>query len=278
MIQLLLLCVVDDGWMDGMEDGMELELELEWNRRRYGATREPPTLRRTRALLREAASRLVRIAARVAPIVREALGAVGACLQLAREVEVAAGGRVGRVGPPRSERISHARPGELVAGECAIHQPGHVLVARVDERAVARAGEGARAAHEAAHQAAPKNLIALNNLGTIEVDLGAVDSGLARFQGAIAIRDNAASRLNAANALSLLKRDKEAIPHLAKAHEMAPGSAEILRRLGLALAASPERARSAIEAGKPHRAAKKATKKAVKKSAQGRGGLFLKSW
>ncbi len=118
----------------------------------------------------------------------------------------------------------------------AVH--AHLAAARL--KRAAGDLEDARAAHEAAHKAAPKNLMALNNLGTIEVDLGAVDSGLARFQGAIAIRDNAASRLNAANALSLLKRDKEAIPHLAKAHEMAPGSAEILRRLGLALAADQQ--------------------------------------
>ena len=114
----------------------------------------------------------------------------------------------------------------------AVH--AHLAIARL--KRAAGDLEGSRAAHEAAHKAAPGDLEALNNLGTIEVELGAVESGLARFEGAIAIRDNAASRVNAANALSLLKRNKEAIPHLAKAHEMAPGSAEILRRLGRALA------------------------------------------
>ncbi len=110
----------------------------------------------------------------------------------------------------------------------------HLAVARL--KRAAGDLQGSRAAHEAAHQAAPQNLEALNNLGTIEVDQGALESGLSRFEGAIAIRDQAASRLNAANALVLLGRNKEAIPHLAKAHEMAPSSAEILRRLGYSLA------------------------------------------
>ncbi len=123
------------------------------------------------------------------------------------------------------EQAAGANPGAVYA---------HLAIARL--KRAAGDLQGCHAAHEAAHKADPGNLEALNNLGTIEVELGSLEAGLKRFVGAISIRDNAASRVNAANALSLLNRNKEAIPHLAKAHEMAPGSAEILRRLGQALA------------------------------------------
>jgi len=94
---------------------------------------------------------------------------------------------------------------------------------------------GALAAHQAALKAAPKSLKALNNLGVVEVEMGKLDDALGHFEAAIALEDNAASRTNAGNALSLLGRHKEAISHLVRAHELSPASAEILRRLGRAL-------------------------------------------
>jgi tetratricopeptide (TPR) repeat protein len=183
--------------------------------------------------------RLARVAAQPRSVTGEGLGELAYMLDMskaARDRTADANWLVAR--GLLAERREDATRAVALYEQAAKANPGAVFAHLAMARLKRAAGDlqGARVAHEAAHKAAPQNLEALNNLGTIEIDLGSLESGLKRFQSAIAIRDNAASRMNASNALSLLDRVKEAIPHLAKAHEMAPGSAEILRRLGHALA------------------------------------------
>lgn len=183
--------------------------------------------------------RLARVAAQPRSVTGEGLGDLAYMLDMskaARDRSTDANWLVAR--GLLAERREDATQAMALYDQAAKGSPGAVFAHLAMARLERASGDlrGALVAHEAAHKAAPQNLEALNNLGTVEVDLGSLESGLSRFQGAIAIRDNAASRLNAANALSLLKRVKEAIPHLARAHEMAPSSAEILRRLGHALA------------------------------------------
>lgn len=183
--------------------------------------------------------RLARVAAQPRSVTEEGLGELAYMLDMskaARDRTADANWLVAR--GLLAERREDATRAVALYEQAATANPGAVYAHLAMARLKRAAGDlqGARVAHEAAHKAAPQNLEALNNLGTIEIDLGSLESGLKRFQSAIAIRDNAASRMNASNALSLLDRVKEAIPHLAKAHEMAPGSAEILRRLGHALA------------------------------------------
>ncbi len=90
----------------------------------------------------------------------------------------------------------------------------------------------ALASFEAAQRAAPGNITALNNLGVQYVDLGRTEDGIAMFQKAVEARDNAASRLNLGNAMATLERSGEALEHTRRAVELAPQSAEALRRLG----------------------------------------------
>jgi tetratricopeptide (TPR) repeat protein len=183
--------------------------------------------------------RLARVAAQPRSVTRERLGDLAYMLDMskaARDRTADANWLVAR--GLLAERREDANRATVLYEQATEANPGAVYAHLAIARLKRAAGDlpGARAAHQAAHQATPNNLEALNNLGTVEVELGSVESGLGRFVGAIAIRDNGVSRVNAANALSLLDRNKEAIVHLAKAHEMAPGSAEILRRLGHALA------------------------------------------
>lgn len=110
---------------------------------------------------------------------------------------------------------------------------GHLALANL-ERVAGRSLE-ALAAFEKAAAAAPENLTALNNLGVQYIELGRLSDGLEMFEKAIAARDNAASRVNAGNALVRLKRVPEAIVHLTAAAGMKPQSAEIQRSLGIAL-------------------------------------------
>lgn len=93
----------------------------------------------------------------------------------------------------------------------------------------------AQASYEKAVAAAPGNVTALNNLGVQYLELGRKDDALRQFQQALAVDDNLASRLNAADALAALDRLEEAVVHLRVAAQLAPTSAEPHRRLGVAL-------------------------------------------
>jgi tetratricopeptide (TPR) repeat protein len=88
------------------------------------------------------------------------------------------------------------------------------------------------AAFEAAVKAAPEDITALNNLGVQYAEVGRRPEAIALFERAIAKQDNAAARLNAADALVEQKRTEEARAHLERAVQMAPRSPIAHRRLG----------------------------------------------
>ncbi len=113
------------------------------------------------------------------------------------------------------------------------HAPGWLGLAglqRAEGQAVL-----AQASYEKAVASGPRNVTALNNLGVQYLELGRKDQALQRFQEALAISDNLASRLNAADALAALDRLEEAVLHLRSAARLAPESPEPHRRLGVAL-------------------------------------------
>lgn len=119
------------------------------------------------------------------------------------------------------EQARAAEPGNL-----------HALLALAGlHRATGRKVE-ALEAFEAAVKAAPEDLTALNNLGVHYLELGRTEEGLAMLGRAIAVQDNAASRLNLGEALVKLKRLEEALEHFQRAAALAPRSAEVYRRLG----------------------------------------------
>ncbi len=111
---------------------------------------------------------------------------------------------------------------------------GHMGMADI-HRAAGRMTD-ALTAYERAVEVAPKNVAALNNLGAHYVDLKRYKDGIALFQRAIEAQDNAASRVNLANALANAERTKEGIEHLIRAAELAPGTAQVHARLGAMLA------------------------------------------
>lgn len=102
------------------------------------------------------------------------------------------------------------------------------------ERAAGRSLE-AMASFEKAAAASPENLVALNNLGVQYLELERPEDALKMFEKAVAAKDNAASRVNASDALVRLKRDEEAIAHIQKAAALSPKSPDIRRRLGTML-------------------------------------------
>ncbi|MFH0899809.1 MAG: tetratricopeptide repeat protein [Pseudomonadota bacterium] len=87
-------------------------------------------------------------------------------------------------------------------------------------------------AYEAAVKNEPQSLVALNNVGVHYVNLGRHEEGRMHLERALAIKDNATTRLNLANALVSLKRATEAIAHLTRATELAPTSPDLFDRLG----------------------------------------------
>ena len=93
----------------------------------------------------------------------------------------------------------------------------------------------ALASFEAAIKAAPKNITALNNTGVAYLELGRTDDALHLFEQALALLDNASTRINAADALITLKRQTEALEHLKRAVALAPRTALPLRRMGALL-------------------------------------------
>jgi tetratricopeptide (TPR) repeat protein len=120
---------------------------------------------------------------------------------------------------------------------------GHLALADL-ERSQGRLLE-ALAAFEKAAELAPDSLVALNNLGVQYVELNRAEDALKRFEKAIEIRDNVASRVNAADALVRLKRLDEAVKHLERAVELSRGAAEPMRRLAAAVLGLKDYARSA---------------------------------
>jgi tetratricopeptide (TPR) repeat protein len=105
-----------------------------------------------------------------------------------------------------------------------------------------RAGKSSEAlSHfKGAYAAAPKDLTVLNNLGVQYVDLQDPREAIKLFRQAIAVRDNAPSRINLANALVTLEARDEALQHLRRAAQLAPDSTIVLTRLGELLLAKGE--------------------------------------
>ncbi|MGM0576757.1 MAG: tetratricopeptide repeat protein [Myxococcota bacterium] len=118
------------------------------------------------------------------------------------------------------------------------YAPAHLALGTVARRA-GRPVE-ARGSFERAVDLVPDDVRALNNLGVVYLELDRTEEAVDAFEQAIDVRDNAASRLNLANALLGADRVPEAVAHLRRAAELEPGSAEIWRRLGSALRAGGE--------------------------------------
>lgn len=122
------------------------------------------------------------------------------------------------------EQAIAARPG---------FAPAHFFrgnLLRLDEDRI----EAAKA-FEAAVAADPEYVEATHNLGTLYVELGRVEEGLAMLGRAIGIRDNATSRLSLATALAGVERLPEAVEHLEQAVRLAPRSPVVFRRAGALL-------------------------------------------
>jgi tetratricopeptide (TPR) repeat protein len=110
---------------------------------------------------------------------------------------------------------------------------GHLAAARV----LRDSGKSLEAlqALEAAVDAAPANITALNNLGVHYAELKRREDAIKVYQRAIDAADNASTRLNMADALAAAGRAPEALEHLKRAAALAPDSAEVFRRLGALL-------------------------------------------
>lgn len=108
----------------------------------------------------------------------------------------------------------------------------HVWLATADLERVAGRKLEALEAYQKAAKAAPENLAAINNLGVALVELERAQEGLAQFEKALKLRDNAASRLNAADALQRLGRNREALLHLQAGARLNPHLDEFKRRIG----------------------------------------------
>jgi tetratricopeptide (TPR) repeat protein len=108
--------------------------------------------------------------------------------------------------------------------------PGRLALANL-ERVAGRPLEALEALEKAVATDAT-NLGALNNLGVLYVELERPEDGAKMFEKALLVKDNPASRMNAADALARSNRLPEAIAHLEAAVKLDANSADLYRRLG----------------------------------------------
>jgi tetratricopeptide (TPR) repeat protein len=129
----------------------------------------------------------------------------------------------------RAGDIEQARQAYLAADTAA----GHVALSRIQLASDNRLA--ALTSLEIARTRDPHELNALNDLGVLYLQLERVDDAIAVLQAALEVKDNGASRLNLAEALTRAGREKEAVDHLRRAAVLDPASLAVRRRLAATL-------------------------------------------